>query len=161
MTPLPFSLFLLAASAATLCACPKGSTTLLSCTMKGGSKTLDVCITGKTVTYAYGPARGKPELRLAEPVKTVRHEPWNGVSRTIWETVTFVNGPYSYEAALSFDKPSRSSDGFLTVKKGDKEIVEIACDAGSAKIGLFALTDAKEKQGVCWDMENRLWHACK
>lgn len=148
--------------AAPALACPGGTETVLSCTAKGGQKALQVCIQGDYVTYSYGPRRGAPELQLAEAIRAVDHQPWPGVGRTIWEATTFRNGGYAYEAWIAVDRRPAGDPpaGGVTVMQGSKTIANVDCDVGTAEVGVWAVSDAKEARGICWDASSFRWARC-
>lgn len=142
-----------------LALCAPESTIVLSCTTNGGTDHLDVCISGDSVTYRYGP-ESAPDLTLMTIVARLEHQPWPGIGRAIWEAATFRNGAFSYEVYSSYDKFDQISDGGVTVYQQDNEVASLACDAGSVKLGLFAIGDAKEAAGQCWDPEAQIWGQC-
>ncbi len=148
------------ASAPLLAGCPRGAQTVLSCAMKNGKK-LDVCILKDTIIYAYGARKARPELRLEEPVKTVRHTPWNGIGRTIWETAAFTNNGYSYEVYISYDKFDRKNEGGVIVSRDGKELARLECLSRGLDIGLSAVSEAKEKAGICWSYDTHAWGRCE
>ena len=41
-----------------------------------------------------------------------------------------------------------------------REIAALTCDSGTAELGLFALSDAKQAAGQCWDADAQNWGAC-
>lgn len=147
---------------AALADCPGGTTTVLSCTLGGGAKTLSLCIDGETIRYDFGKTGQAPELRLSEPVAKVAHQPWPGVGRAIWEATTFSNAGYAYEVWMSVDRliEDAPQEAGVTVTKGDKTLAELRCDAGSVDAGFWAVDDAKEAQGICWNMHSFAWEGC-
>jgi hypothetical protein len=66
-------------------ACLPPAEPFLSCTLRNGAKTLDVCIANDTLSYTYGPKSGPAELALTQSARDVDYEPWPGIGRTIWE----------------------------------------------------------------------------
>ncbi|MCP3971526.1 MAG: hypothetical protein GY717_14655 [Rhodobacteraceae bacterium] len=144
-------------------ACPPGAQTVLSCPMKGGARQLDVCIVGDNIRYSYGKPGRVPELTLTEPVATVAHQPWPGIGRNIWEHTTFTNSGHAYEVFQSFDKmvEQNAETGGVAVMRGDTEQARIECDPGRATLGLWAVSDAKQARGVCWQIEAQLWGSCQ
>lgn len=143
-------------------ACPASGVTVLSCTTQEGRKALDVCIEGADVTYAYGPKGGTPELELAVPVAEIAHVPWNGIGRSIWETTTFDNRGHAYEVFISVDRMAEGqpTSGGVSVLKGGAEVARVTCDPGTDVIGLWAISDAKQATGQCWDNTGFAWGAC-
>ena len=140
------------------CAVPGG--TVLSCTTGGGAKALDVCIAGSDISYRYGPRGAAPELSLNAHVAQVEHQPWPGIGRTIWENTTFRNGSYAYEVYAAFDKIDQTDSGGVTVYRGGSEIASVTCDPGSVTLGMWAVSDAKQAHGVCWDLNSHSWGRC-
>ena len=144
--------------------CPAGSQVVLSCLARGATGALDVCIerANGIVSYSYGPMNGPAELSLSEPIKEVEHRPWPGIGRSIWETTVFRNAGYVYEVFSSVDRMDRDQPvtGGVLLYKGGKEIARVDCDAGTVEMGLWAVTDAKEALGLCWDQGGETWNAC-
>ncbi len=143
-------------------ACLPTQNTVLSCTAKSGSRVLDVCIEGAQISYAYG-RRGAPaELRLAEPVATIAHQPWNGIGRSIWEATTFMNAGFAYEVFISVDRMAEGQPitAGVAVMQGARDVARVDCDPGSAEIGLWAVSDAKQALGICWDLSRFAWAPC-
>lgn len=162
----PGTTFLAAAfaalSAPALAACGGEAVTVLSCSTGGGAKTLDVCIRDGFVTYAFGPRGGTPQLDLSVPVAEIEHQPWNGIGRSIWETTTFRNAGHAYEVHISVDRltEGQPTTGGVAVMKGGAELARVACDPGTAIIGLWAVSDAKQAVGQCWDQGRFAWRSC-
>ena len=137
------------------------SETVLGCTAKGGAKEIAVVIDGDTISYSFGPAGGAPDLQLSEPVATVLHQPWSGVGRAIWEATTFTNAGYAYEVWMSVERQEDAvPSGGVAVLQGEAEVARIDCDPGSARVTLWAVSDAKEAQGICWDLQTFSWGSC-
>lgn len=139
--------------------CHQRSATVLTCTIDQGAKQLEVCLDGEEVIYRFGLADA-PDLILSAPITEVAHQPWPGIGRAIWESTTFRNGDFTYEVHGSFDKLDQISDGGVTVRENGREIASLSCDRGSTELGLFAISDAKEAAGQCWDAEARRWGGC-
>ena len=142
--------------------CPGNQKTVLSCTMRDGARQVDVCIDGANITYAYGAPGAAPELTLREPVATVAHEPWPGIGRTIWEATTFINRGYAYQVAISVDRMDESAppQGSVTVMKAGETLAHLQCDTPGTVIGIWAVSDAKEAQGLCWQPNLFQWGNC-
>jgi len=147
---------------AALAGCPQGATTVLGCTLGGGAKTLSLCIDGDTVRYDFGKTGQPPELSLSEPVATVAHQPWPGVGRAIWEATTLTNAGYAYEVWMSVDRLSENAlpEGGVNVMQGEKTVAELRCDPGTASVSLWAVDDAKQALGICWNFETFSWGGC-
>ncbi len=153
------SLFLTLGTSQADAHCHQRSATVLTCTIDQGAKQLEVCLDGEEVIYRFGPPDA-PALTLSAPISEVAHQPWPGIGRAIWESTTFQNGAFSYEVHGSFDKLDQISDGGVTVRKNGREIASLSCDSGSTELGLFAISDAKEAAGQCWDPYAQRWGAC-
>jgi hypothetical protein len=131
---------------------------IMSCTLRGGTKTLQVCLNGPDAVYRYGPTGGAPELELTAPVATVEYVPWPGMGRDIWETVTFANGPYRYAVATGFSRTAEDADavpsntyGGVTITRDGTGVAELQCDAGSVNWAYGGgLYEAKTASGLCW-----------
>jgi hypothetical protein len=132
---------------------------ILSCTAKGGTKAIEVCVDGDAFTYAYGPVHGAPELALREPLASGTLYPWQGFGREIAESIGFANGPFRYDVAYSVDRldDDHPTSGRVTVTRRGARIATIACDPGSAVPGFFAAQDAMATLGLCWDGPTKRW----
>ncbi|HHN67263.1 MAG TPA: hypothetical protein ENK15_04400 [Thermopetrobacter sp.] len=126
--------------------CPAGMKTYLNCTAKGGKKRIVLCAGKRGIRYVYGPVRGKPELRLDRPLSAVKHTPWRGVGRSIWEDVRFSNGGYDYTVAISRDRMKLGEPyGAVFVEKGGREVARVECDPGRIKLKLWLFDDLDVK----------------
>jgi len=143
-------------------ACFSTGETVLSCTARGGTKALDVCIEGPQIVYRYGPNGGTPELTMSRTVAEVEHQPWNGVGRSIWESTTFRNGSYAYEVYISVDRMAEGNPSYsgVTVYRDSAQIAEVRCDPGSDSMEFWAVSDAKKAVGICWDPTEFRWGGC-
>lgn len=136
---------------------------IASCTFNAGAKTLNVCLSGNTATYAFGSANGAPELALKAPLASLDYTPWPGVGRTIFETVTFYNADYSYEVFAGAERVPDADPPFggILVRQGDTEVAALDCDAGSMLWdGATTITKAKRAIGQCWDYADFRWRSC-
>lgn len=157
-----FALFPMAAYAD----CGGAGNTMFHCTFKNGAKAGDLCINGDfIVTYRYGRDSAKPELELSHPADVVFMRPWPGVGRYIWEEATISNGDYSYTLHHSVDRLTEdaASDGGIIVRKGEEEIANLTCDAGTLMMAdFYPLFLAKEDSGQTWCPSSDSWEAaCK
>lgn len=143
--------------AAALASCP--TETLVSCPI--GKKQLEVCLTGSTVQYRFGPA-GRPELSLFNPIETVDYVPWNGIGRYINDMVVFHNAATSYEVWVSLDKMDTAADytGGINVLRGGALLAQLTCNPGPKVLNLTPLSFAKEAVGQCWDPGMAHWGRC-
>lgn len=138
--------------------------TFMSCTFEGGAKTVEICLNGSDVTYAFGPTGGAADLALSVPVAEVDYFPWPGVGSSIWETVTFYNDRYSYEVFAGFERNPEDPTNFggINVGRDGEEVANLSCDPESIEWGWdIALFDAKTAAGLCWTYgpENK-WVPC-
>lgn len=125
-----------------------------------GSKRLEVCLEGQSVTYRFGPD-GRPEMELTTPLRQTAYQPWPGVGRAIWEAVSFTNRGTTYEVWTSFDRldPEARPEGGVNVMNGDALAAQLDCRPGSMTAGLDRLYGAKEAIGQCWNRERQAWTA--
>lgn len=160
------ALIILLGGSAAYADCGAPGRTFLSCTMEGSGKLLEVCIAGDQVTYAFGPA-GAPELSLSAPVATVEYHPWPGVSRTIYEQVAFEHQGYVYTVFGGIERGYDSSDdeievsqfgGVMVTEGRHTPVAHLDCAPGQVTFGWTnALSEAKARAGLQWDMESRSW----
>jgi len=57
------------------CAAAACDQSIATCTFNDGAKTLNVCLSGNTATYAFGPANGAPELALKASLASLDYTP--------------------------------------------------------------------------------------
>lgn len=141
----------------------------MSCTLRAGTKSIQVCLNGAQTVYRFGPRGSGPELELTTPTHSVAYHPWPGIGRNIVETVTFENNTYTYQVATGFQRgPDEGEDdippafGGIIIAKDGAEITSISCDIGSVYWsyggGLF---EAKKALGLCWNSgPNPEWLPC-
>ena len=139
----------------------------MSCRIAETGKLLRVCYTDLDVFYRFGPPDTPPELELVDPVEGIDYIPWNGVGRSIAETIWFDNGGYSYEVYAGFERmfgdeeyediPHRSFGG-VRVVRGDVQVTELTCARDTVDFGWGeGLYTAKTDLGFVWDYGERLW----
>lgn len=155
------------ASAFSLCAtaaladCPSGAQVLLICDIAENTKQLETCLSGDTVTYAYGVKGQTPELQLSRHVRDVEHTPWPGIGRWIWEEIAFLNAEYAYRVIYSFERNPETMvlAGELEVWNGDDVITSLTCDPDSIDFSGFPspVYDAKVAAGQAWDFDTKRW----
>lgn len=136
--------------------CSRTDATFVSCPVEGSGKWLEVCAEDWGAVYRYG-LLGRPELELTEPYGALDYEPWPGVGRSIWETVTFYNGAYSYSVYISVDRMDENvaPEGGVAVRKGEEVVASLTCAEGRADIGWTErLTEGKNRAGLTWDPSN-------
>lgn len=145
-----------------LAVCGADETTVLDCTTRGGRNTLNVCLSGETIRYAYGPRGAVPELQLTDSVTGVEHRPWAGIGRAIWESTTFRNAGYAYEVFLSVDRMSENpgAEGGVTVSRGDEVLATVTCDPGQRDHRAVGRQRCKKALGICRDPAKQAWVAC-
>ncbi|QRF65407.1 hypothetical protein [Ponticoccus alexandrii] len=138
---------------AAFAACSTAEATFLSCPVEGSGKWLEVCAEDQAAVYRYGPS-GHPELELVEQYGPLDYAPWPGVGRSVWETVTFYNGSYSYTVYISMDRMDESAwpEGGVTVRNGGTDVAHLDCRPQEAQVGWTeGLTMGKERAGLRWD----------
>ncbi|MFK7940873.1 MAG: hypothetical protein AB8B82_15940 [Roseovarius sp.] len=137
---------------------------LFHCTVKGGAKSLDICLQGTAAYYRFGPTSGSAELILAHHVRDIHLTPWNGVGSSIYEELEFWAGDVTYQvhfaqARIASETPELR--GGVAVFKADQMLAELQCDAGSVQSrDFYALFEAKERAGQCYDHASFSWGAC-
>ncbi len=150
----------LCAATAANAECPQGQYDFNSCRIAGRNTEVSVCYDDDTVTYSYGPVGKPPELFLTEPIATVDFQPWHGVGKAIFESVTFYNGDYAYQVGGGFDRPFTEEEmeqgpqhfGLIDISKHGKSLATLECVPDTVSFGLgggiFYLKDAA---GYEWD----------
>ena len=148
-------------------ACLAGEQTFMACGIAGRGDRLGVCFDADTVFYRYGPADGPAELELSVGIESVAYTPWPGIGRAIWESVSFANADYTYEAFAGFDRmlADEANDGMdvaafggVHVLRNDEIIATRTCAGDSVAFGWdSALFEAKSALGQSWDIGNRQW----
>lgn len=143
-------------------ACPSASETLVSCSLKNGSRELTTCLQGDQVSYAFGRSGTAPDLALQRHVRDVNMVPWPGIGRSIWEEFTFENEGTSYTVYYSQEKDPGAEQplsGGIIVEQGGKELAHLRCDRGSVQSSGYGLPlfDAKERAGQVYSLEAGNW----
>lgn len=135
--------------------------TVVSCPI--GERRLEVCLDPSdppAFTYAYGPP-GSPELTLRAPLSAGPVRPWNGVGRSLWESVEFTNGAYAYEVWHALDRLTEDAplEAGVTVLKDGQVLASLSCAPGpeTTVAPIFALSDAMTEAGWTWDLDARTW----
>jgi hypothetical protein len=129
--------------------------TLVSCPI--GAKQLQVCNEGDLLTYSFGPP-GAPDLQLASRPQEA-YTPWNGIGRSLWETITFTNRNVTYEVVFSFDRMVEDAmpEWGVVVTQGDEIIANLTCENQLANIPFDGLYDQITAAGLCWNREDFVW----
>ena len=157
----------LALTAAPLAAaCP--DLTVLRCQVEGG-KQLEICADAEAVRYSFGPI-SNPELELSNPLAASGYRPWPGVSRTIWDSVTFENDAYVYEVVTSLERiyPEEEEaditvlrrDG-VYVLKNEMPVAELICLPDTVEGAVDLLYDHLGSHGMCWSFSTHAWEVCE
>lgn len=136
---------------------------VMSCTLKGGTKVLDVCHQNGEARYRYGPRQAAPELELSEWIGDLEYFPWPGVGSSIYEEVGFYNGDVRYAvwSAIARDpEVNYPVSGGILVTRADETLADLKCDTGSITTQIDGLFDAKKIEGFCWDHGDFAWKAC-
>ena len=108
--------------------------TIFSCPLQDSSRQVYVCRTGDGLfVYKYGKPGKAAELELMHAPGQLNYQPWNGIGRYIWSSLTFDNKGYRYQVAYSADKNTGTEEGFLNVFEpgADEPLVSKACRAGT------------------------------
>lgn len=143
-------------------ACPVGSEVVQTCSLSGGKKVLDVCLLQNSVTYAFGNSGKTPDLHLSTPVTQAGYIPWNGVGRSIYEEVSFVNQGVTYLVWYAVDRmvEAHPVSGGIVVGQGGKELASLICDKNTVITGFGALYDRMTSLGQCWNYQTHAWAGC-
>ena len=141
---------------------------VLRCRVEGG-KQLEVCADTEAVRYSFGHIRA-PELELANPVTASGYRPWPGVSRTIWDSVAFINGAYVHEAVTSLERiHPEDEDTDITEHRRDGIYVlqnkvpvgELTCLPETVESAVDLLHDHLGSHCICWSFSTYVWEACE
>lgn len=142
--------------------------TFISCNV-ARNKHLQICIEPASsdaepkFTYQFT-EKGKEGLVLSEVFSAKTVSPWKGVGRAINSTVTFNNEGYKYQVWQSFDRLDEEAEleAGVHISKGDEDIASFTCqrDAQTKIAPLFALEDAMEQAGWCYDTGKFEWQHC-
>lgn len=136
----------------------------MGCTFNNGAKSVSICVDGDTATYAFGPTGEAPDLALRTPIAALDYQPWPGVGRTIFESVTFYNHDYSYTVISGVDRMSADDSRFseVIVKQNEAEVAVLICDPDSVRWTYSPeLADAKAALNLCWSgSPDTGWIAC-
>ena len=137
---------------------------LFHCTMKGGAKSLDICMQGNAGYYRFGPGDGPAELILAHTVRDIHLTPWNGVGSSIYEEMEFWAGDVTYQIHYALDRIAADNPnitGGVLVFKADQVLAELQCDAGSvSERDFYPLFEAKQAAGQCYNPDGFSWSDC-
>jgi hypothetical protein len=133
-------------------------TTLVSCTIKGTHQ-LEVCLNGDDLTYAYGPTGRAPDLALREPLTNGTYTPWNGIGRSMWESITFTNAEYTYEVFASFDRLDAAAftEQGVSILKNGNFVTSLSCDPVRGMTLFDNLYDQMGARGYCWNRDTFAW----
>jgi len=137
-------------------ACPQGES-LLSCPI--GKKDLTVCLTDGAVSYSFGP-KAAPELTLSSAISDAAYTPWPGVGSAMWDTLAFANKDITYEVWTSVERDPDSLRGYqggVNVLRGETVLAQLTCAEGSVKGDMYAVFEAKEAAGQCWNHGDQTW----
>ena len=146
--------------------CVPGEQLFAACRIEGRETQVSVCFTPDTATYRFGPTNGTPDLVLTTPMTALIYQPWPGIGRDIWESVSFDNKDYRYQLSVGLaridDESPRDAATFpfgsLRVEKAGAVVAEMICKAESVTYpndeGIFA---AKEALGLEWNPATQVW----
>ena len=112
-----------------IAACPSHSKTLFFCNTQKSNKQIEVCDTGKTISYSYGKKGKKPELALSVPRAEASTFQWHGVGRYISYAVNIPNGDYNYNVFWGVDRLTEKHEieAGVNVDKQGKPLATIYC----------------------------------
>ena len=82
--------------------CELDGTEMFSCTLKGGTRGVEVCnavwADGAKAAYGFFKSNGTVEKEILQDMATITATPWNGMGNFMSESVTFEGGGgYAYE----------------------------------------------------------------
>ena len=146
--------------------CPNGQYDFTSCKIEGRNTEVSVCYDSTTATYSYGPVGGTPDLVLSEPIGTVDFQPWHGVGKAIFDSMTFYNEDYSYQVGGGFDRPFSEEEmeqgirrfGWIDIAKNGQSIATLECEPDTVSYGFGdGIFDVKLAAGYEWDSLSRTW----
>ncbi|MEJ6401358.1 lysozyme inhibitor LprI family protein [Yoonia sp. 2307UL14-13] len=115
-------------------ACGRDDSLLMYCTVEGGARTLNLCLSGEVITYAFGPTNGAPTLEMIRDFQDVEYDPSVDEDGTIREQVTLFNGNYGYEMFTESRQrvdPVAIAEGGIIVRLPDGQTQTLICDAGT------------------------------
>lgn len=143
-------------------ACPTGAETLVSCTLRKGTRQLETCLSGTQATYAFGRHGAAPDLFLQRAVTEVEMQPWPGVGSAIWEAFVFENQGVTYRVHYGVERGGAAESpayGGVTVEQDGKELASFDCDVGSVLTSGYPLPlfEAKEAAGQVYSLETQSW----
>lgn len=133
------------------------------------TKHLQVCIepadSGAEAGFTYQfTEKDKPGLSLRAAFSAKPVSPWKGVGRAITSTVTFHQEDYQYQVWQSFDRLDEEAElqAGVHVSKAGEDVVSLTCQPEKqTKIApLFALEDAMEAAGWCYNTGRFEWKQC-
>jgi hypothetical protein len=117
---------MMAFAAPALAVCAGNQIELFSCSF--GSKQVELCMTtdDQSVTYRFG-LKAAPELELTRSFDAITMQPWNGVGRYVWDSVTLPSGQFSYMLHAAYDKFEKVQSGGLEVLRGEQVLASLDC----------------------------------
>ena len=136
---------------------------LFHCMVKGGAKTVGLCLQDDAVYYHFGPKGKAPEMVLARPVAKAFMRPWNGIGRTLSEDAALSYKGYSYTVWYAIDRLTTEAGvtGGVIITRADQTMAELTCDAGLISVtDMQPLYEAKAAAGQCWDPAAFQWGPC-
>lgn len=127
-----------------------------------GAKRLEICITGQSLRYQFGP-EGAPELTIDQDFAQTGYRPWAGIGRTIYDEVLFHADNHDYLVWQSIDKimdegqPVPEWQGGLYVEKDGTMVLAEDCAPGSLTAGMDLIAAELATAGYCWDRDRFGW----
>jgi len=144
-------------------ACEPGEGRIFTCGFNDGRNEVSLCATDSAILYRFGRPDHAPDLLMHREFEDILYQPWGGIGRSIWESVTFTNGDYAYEIGMSLDKFEAVESnrnpyhGSISVQKKGAEIAFLTCDPDSASFAPFLLGDFYEAAGYCYERATQRW----
>lgn len=120
--------------------CPVGADVFMTCTFSNGAKRLETCRGDGLASYWFGKSDGRAELALTAQAGEFSYTPWPGVSRTIWEELSFQNNGVTYTVQGAHERiwpESQDAEvtvittGGVIVSQNGTDLARLTCDPGS------------------------------
>ncbi|MEL0438878.1 hypothetical protein [Phycobacter sp. K97] len=130
--------------------CLLDGTEMFSCTLKGGSRGVEVCNAvwedGTKAAYGYFKSTGEIEKEILQDMATITATPWNGMGDFISDSVTFdAGGGYAYEVWWGSERAADAKlTGGINVLRHGTLIADISCDDGTIRSDLSSLIEMIE-----------------
>ena len=135
----------------------------LSCQLDDGKTAVNVWLEDGAVNVFIGGKARAALIATSQPVAEAAHRPWEGVGRSIFESLTIEAPPLSYEIWISLDRliPDSRPEGGVNVIRDGQLVASRECLPETVLAGFWVISDAKKAQGICWDLDAHGWASCK